>query len=43
MWTDLPFGLGKVLLDLGADRIVDVVAAGGLPNNPVKAETGTKL
>lgn len=39
MSTDLPLGLGEVLLDLNADRIVDVLAAGRLSDNPGKQTT----
>lgn len=39
MRTNLPLGLGKVLLDLDADRIVDVLAAGRLADNPGKQMT----
>ncbi len=36
MSTDLPLGLGEVLLNLNADRIVDVLAPGRLSDNPGK-------
>lgn len=34
MRTDLPLGLGKVLLDVDADRIVDVLAPCRLSDYP---------
>lgn len=34
----LPLGLSKVLLDLNADGIVDVLAPGRLPDNPGMSE-----
>lgn len=39
MRTNLPLGLGKVLLDLNADRIVDVLAPGRLSDYPGKQMT----
>lgn len=42
MSTDLPLGLSKVLLDLNADGIVDVLASGRLSNYPGKQRAGHK-
>lgn len=43
MPTNLPLGLGKVLLNLNADRIVDVLAPGRLSHNPGKRMTEQKV
>lgn len=40
MSTDLPLGLGEVLLDLNAYRVVDVLAPGRLSDDPGKQSTG---
>lgn len=43
MSTDLPLGLSKVLLDLNADGIVDVLASGRLSDYPGKQDTKAYL
>lgn len=35
--TDLPFTFGKVLLDLGADRFVDILVQSRVSTDPAKS------